>query len=52
MCFCPNCFELYEKKIGCDHMTCEQCKIHFCFKCCCLREPILVHGNHYHRKDC
>ncbi len=29
-----------------------RCKVSFCFPCSGIREPILVHGNHFHRPDC
>lgn len=30
---CPNCRTRIEKNNGCNHMTCEQCKHHFCWIC-------------------
>jgi len=49
---CPFCFEVYLKDDKCAHVKCVKCKNEFCFECSCPRQPTLVHGNHYHRKDC
>ena len=49
---CPECFEVYLKDDKCSHVKCLRCTVEFCFECSCFREPILMHGNHYHRPDC
>lgn len=33
MCFCPNCSTVIEKDGGCNHMACEGCRAHICWKC-------------------
>jgi hypothetical protein len=48
---CPGCLEPATKDKGCDKVTC-QCQTEFCFSCSAFRQPIIQHGNHYHRKDC
>ncbi|KAJ7655058.1 hypothetical protein DFH06DRAFT_1201477 [Mycena polygramma] len=30
---CPGCSLNIEKSLGCNHMTCSRCKIHFCYRC-------------------
>ncbi|KAK7025550.1 hypothetical protein VNI00_015903 [Paramarasmius palmivorus] len=30
---CPGCGMNVEKNLGCNHMTCVKCKVHFCYKC-------------------
>ncbi|KAF9259076.1 RWD-domain-containing protein [Marasmius fiardii PR-910] len=30
---CAGCGVSVEKSLGCNHMTCAKCKIHFCYKC-------------------
>ncbi|KAF9042083.1 hypothetical protein BJ165DRAFT_1349187 [Panaeolus papilionaceus] len=30
---CPGCRCHVEKTLGCNHMTCWKCSIHFCYKC-------------------
>ncbi len=50
---CPYCMELGVKEDDkCEHVHCEYCKKDFCNLCSAKRSPILVHGNHYHRKSC
>ena len=51
---CPGCKTPYLKDEGCEHVTCADptCKLEFCFQCACIRQPTLVHGNHYHRPEC
>lgn len=50
---CPCCQKLVSKNAEeeCDHIACT-CGHDFCFSCSAKREPILIHGNHYHRPDC
>ena len=54
VCACPNCMQINEKSSedGCNHVKCQQCQKDFCIAGGCKREPILAHGNHYHRPDC
>lgn len=51
---CPNldCLQPITKDDHCDHVVCPFCKNDICFRCSVLRIPTMVHGNHYHRKDC
>lgn len=51
---CPGCRSLYTKDDKCDHVKCQKstCLLEFCFLCSALREPTMVHGNHYHRPIC
>lgn len=30
---CPQCQARTEKKDGCNHITCQVCKVHWCWKC-------------------
>ncbi|KAL1409025.1 hypothetical protein Q8F55_005849 [Vanrija albida] len=30
---CPGCNSFIEKSEGCNHMTCDQCRTHFCYRC-------------------
>lgn len=30
---CPSCGVRVEKSVGCNHMTCQRCQAHFCFRC-------------------
>jgi len=30
---CPGCSLSIEKSLGCNHMTCSRCKMHFCYRC-------------------
>lgn len=36
------------KNEGCEHVSCTNCLIEFCFECSGHRPPILAHGNHYY----
>ena len=49
---CPYCLQMSAKDQGCNHVTCYFCKNDFCFACSAKRNPILIHGNHYHRPSC
>ncbi|KAF2015330.1 RING finger protein-like protein [Aaosphaeria arxii CBS 175.79] len=40
---CPECTAPCQKSYGCNHMTCFQCKTHFCYLCGAWLEP----GNPY-----
>ncbi len=31
--FCPSCNTATQKEAGCDHIKCENCKIHWCWRC-------------------
>ncbi|KAJ7225754.1 hypothetical protein GGX14DRAFT_640733 [Mycena pura] len=30
---CPGCSLHIEKSLGCNHMTCSRCNVHFCYRC-------------------
>lgn len=30
---CPTCRVFIQRSTGCDHMTCNRCNTHFCYKC-------------------
>ncbi len=30
---CPGCKTVTRKSDGCNHMTCEKCKVHWCYCC-------------------
>ena len=49
---CPYCYELFAKDDKCNHVKCNKCLNDFCFRCSAKRNPILYHGNHYHRSFC
>ncbi|CAD8072025.1 unnamed protein product [Paramecium sonneborni] len=49
---CPICLEIYMKNDGCEHVSCTNCLIEFCFSCSAHRPPIIGHGAHYHRVGC
>ncbi|KAJ7139888.1 hypothetical protein C8R44DRAFT_660565 [Mycena epipterygia] len=36
---CPGCSLNIEKSLGCNHMTCVRCKMHFCYRCGCKLNP-------------
>lgn len=46
---CPLCNVFIQRSTGCDHMTCNRCDTHFCYKCGgrFLEFPGL--GDHYRR---
>ena len=51
---CPSCKTLFEKKDGCNHITCFGCQIHICWVCletfpdsgACYAHLSDVHGGH------
>ncbi|CAD8099946.1 unnamed protein product [Paramecium primaurelia] len=50
--FCPFCDFIQTKDEGCNHVTCNKCKMDLCSVCSVDRRPILSHGNHFHRIGC
>ncbi|EFX03734.1 hypothetical protein CMQ_662 [Grosmannia clavigera kw1407] len=52
---CPNCSVAIEKRDGCNHMNCSQCKVHFCWLCLatfeksddCYKHMRGLHGGYY-----
>ncbi|KAF2128806.1 RWD-domain-containing protein [Dothidotthia symphoricarpi CBS 119687] len=36
---CPTCSVPCQKSFGCNHMTCAQCKTHFCYLCSAWLSP-------------
>ncbi|CAD8108804.1 unnamed protein product [Paramecium sonneborni] len=49
---CPFCDLIQTKDDGCNHVTCDQCRNDLCSQCSVDRKPIILHGNHFHRKGC
>lgn len=53
---CPHCDMAFGVPLHCHHATCETslggCGMEFCFICAAPREPILAHGNMFHRPSC
>ena len=45
---CPTCRVLIHRSTGCDHMTCNRCSTHFCYKCGGRFIEIPGFGDHYH----
>jgi ariadne-1 len=43
---CPNCSSTIEKNGGCNHMSCSQCKLEFCWIC---ENPWEKHGNSWYK---
>lgn len=39
---CPGCKSIIEKSEGCNHMTCDQCRTHFCYRCGAAVSPALI----------
>ena len=46
---CPTCRVFIQRSTGCDHMTCNRCKTHFCYKCGGRFIDIPGLGDHYKR---
>jgi E3 ubiquitin-protein ligase RNF14 len=36
---CPVCLVPVQKSMGCNHMTCFQCRTHFCYLCATWLDP-------------
>ncbi|KAF1835239.1 RING finger protein-like protein [Decorospora gaudefroyi] len=51
---CPYCSVPCQKSFGCNHMTCAQCKSHFCYLCGAWLNPDhpYAHFNDPKRKTC
>lgn len=51
---CPTCSVPCSKSYGCNHMTCFQCKTHFCYLCGAWLEPEnpYKHFNNNKNKTC
>ena len=47
---CPNCSALIEKNGGCNHMTCNACRQHFCWLC--LAKCDSENGFFMHQRKC
>ena len=44
---CPLCRVYIQRSTGCDHMTCNRCKTHFCYKCGGLYNGVIGLGDHH-----
>lgn len=44
---CPTCRVFIQRSTGCDHMTCNRCNTHFCYKCGGHFVDIPGLGDHY-----
>lgn len=44
---CPICRVFIQRSTGCDHMTCNRCDTHFCYKCGGRFVEIPGFGDHY-----
>lgn len=44
---CPLCRVYIQRSTGCDHMTCNRCDTHFCYKCGGRFSGIVGLGDHY-----
>ena len=44
---CPMCRVFIQRSTGCDHMTCNRCDTHFCYKCGGRFVEIPGLGDHY-----
>jgi len=51
---CPTCSVPCQKSFGCNHMTCFQCKSHFCYLCSAWLDPghPYAHFNNPKNKGC
>jgi E3 ubiquitin-protein ligase RNF14 len=51
---CPYCSVPCQKSMGCNHMTCVQCKTHFCYLCSAWLSPDnpYMHYNDVKNKAC
>jgi len=51
---CPYCSVPCQKSMGCNHMTCAQCKTHFCYLCSAWLNPDhpYAHFNDAKLKSC
>jgi E3 ubiquitin-protein ligase RNF14 len=46
---CPTCSVPVQKQAGCNHMTCFQCRTHFCYLCSMWLDPRDPYS-HYNKK--
>ena len=46
---CPTCRIFIQRSSGCDHMTCNRCGTHFCYKCGGRFIEVPGLGDHYQR---
>ncbi len=46
---CPMCRVYIQRSTGCDHMTCNRCDTHFCYKCGGRFVDLPGLGDHYDR---
>lgn len=46
---CPTCRVFIQRSTGCDHMTCNRCSTHFCYKCGGRFIEVPGLGDHYQR---
>ena len=44
---CPTCRVYIQRSTGCDHMTCNRCDTHFCYKCGGRFVELPGLGDHY-----
>lgn len=48
---CPRCSVRINRSQGCNHMTCTQCKTHFCYRCGTSLDPKNPYG-HFREGAC